>query len=376
MERQPPSPSYILDAERFPDLFQVVSRQEYTLIGPTIQNQTICYGKLETVNELPIGWTDHQQGGKYELSRRDDDAYFGYQVGPQSWKEWLFPPRQRLWKSRRDKEHQLKFEAAPLPEQRYAFLGVRSCELHAIAMQDHIFQEEEFCNPYYARRRQNTLILAVNCTQAGNNCFCGTMGTSPPITQNYDWVMTEILAPTHCFLVEAGSEAGEAIVQELQLPEASVTQNQTAHEAVASVKDQAIRPFETKDLRNLLYDNLEHSQWDEVAQRCLSCANCTLVCPTCFCSTVEDVSDISNTSTQRWQRWDSCFSLDFSYIHGGTVRTSVKSRYRQWLTHKFAGWQDQFGSLGCVGCGRCITWCPVGIDITEILAALQDSPTN
>ena len=76
---------------------------------------------------------------------------------------------------------------------------------------------------------------------------------------------------------------------------------------------------------------------------------------------------------ERWRKWDSCFTLDFSYIHGGSVRTSAAARYRQWLSHKLATWIDQFGSSGCVGCGRCITWCPVGIDITEEVAAIRAS---
>jgi ferredoxin len=133
------------------------------------------------------------------------------------------------------------------------------------------------------------------------------------------------------------------------------------------------RALDTSDLKGLLYGNLEHPRWDEVSQRCLTCGNCTLVCPTCFCSTVEDVTDLSGTETERTRRWDSCFSLDHSYIHGGSVRDSGRARYRQWMTHKLATWFDQFGSSGCVGCGRCITWCPVGIDITEEVRAIRAS---
>jgi formate hydrogenlyase subunit 6/NADH:ubiquinone oxidoreductase subunit I len=134
-----------------------------------------------------------------------------------------------------------------------------------------------------------------------------------------------------------------------------------------------IRHLDTAGLRDLLYENFEHPRWDNVAARCLSCANCTMVCPTCFCTTVEDVSDISGNHAERWRRWDSCFTQSFSYIHGGSVRTSAKSRYRQWMTHKLASWTDQFGTSGCVGCGRCITWCPVGIDITEEVRAIRES---
>jgi sulfhydrogenase subunit beta (sulfur reductase) len=96
-----------------------------------------------------------------------------------------------------------------------------------------------------------------------------------------------------------------------------------------------------------------------------------MVCPTCFCTSVEDSTDVDGDGVVRVQRWDSCFTVDYSYIHGGSVRSSDRSRYRQWMTHKLSTWFDQFGSSGCVGCGRCITWCPVGIDITEEVAAIR-----
>ena len=131
------------------------------------------------------------------------------------------------------------------------------------------------------------------------------------------------------------------------------------------------RTLDTDGIKELLYGSYEHRRWDDVAARCLACANCTLVCPTCFCATVEDVTDLTGDHAERWRRWDSCFTLEHSYLHGGSVRTSTRARYRQWLTHKLATWIDQFGTSGCVGCGRCITWCPVAIDITAEVAAIR-----
>lgn len=142
---------------------------------------------------------------------------------------------------------------------------------------------------------------------------------------------------------------------------------------VARTAETLTRTLDTDGIRDLLFDNLDHPRWDEVASRCLACTNCTLVCPTCFCSTVEDTTDLTGGVAERWQTWDSCFTMDFSYIHGGSVRKTHRARYRQWLTHKLASWIDQFGTSGCVGCGRCITWCPVGIDLTEEVRALRES---
>ena len=136
------------------------------------------------------------------------------------------------------------------------------------------------------------------------------------------------------------------------------------------------RSLDTDGLKELLQGNPNHPRWDDVAARCLTCANCTMVCPTCFCTTVEDHTDLTGADRRAGRKWDSCFTLDFSYIHGGSVRNRSKSRYRQWMTHKLASWIDQFGTSGCVGCGRCITWCPVGIDITAEVAAIRATPAR
>jgi len=144
-----------------------------------------------------------------------------------------------------------------------------------------------------------------------------------------------------------------------------------ADEAVARAASQ-VRSVEREGLHELLTENFNHPRWEDVAKRCLTCGNCTMVCPTCFCTTIEDTSDLTGAHAERWRKWDSCFTQALSYIHGGSVRQSVKSRYRQWMTHKLASWTDQFGGTGCVGCGRCITWCPAGIDITEEARAIRD----
>ena len=131
------------------------------------------------------------------------------------------------------------------------------------------------------------------------------------------------------------------------------------------------RKLQMDDLPALLEDRLELHHWNEVAKRCLSCGNCTQVCPTCFCWDAVDHTDLLATSTFRDRVWDSCFNPQYSYVFGGSTRPTIKSRYRQWLTHKLGTWKQQYGIFGCTGCGRCITWCPVGIDLTEEIPALR-----
>jgi formate hydrogenlyase subunit 6/NADH:ubiquinone oxidoreductase subunit I len=200
------------------------------------------------------------------------------------------------------------------------------------------------------------------------------MATGPKATAGFDLSLTEVIEEgRHYFIAETGTSAGRDLLAEIAHRDATYEESQSANHAVENAARQMGRSMETNGLKELLYRNYENARWDEVAGRCLTCANCTMVCPTCFCSTVEDVTDLTGEHAERWRKWDSCFTMDFSYLHGGSVRASARSRYRQWMTHKLATWQDQFGTSGCVGCGRCITWCPVGIDITEEARAIRDS---
>jgi sulfhydrogenase subunit beta (sulfur reductase) len=258
---------------------------------------------------------------------------------------------------------------------KYAFIGVRACELQAIAVQDRVFMQGPYMDLPYAARRQNAFFVAVNCGQAGGTCFCVSMQAGPKAESGFDLALTELLDNSrHEFVVEVGSAAGVEVLEQVPHRPATDDERARATAVVAQTRQQMGRHLETDGIKELLLSNLNHSRWDDVAQRCLTCGNCTMVCPTCFCTTVEDHSDLSGTSASRVRKWDSCFTLDHSFIHGGSVRSTPRSRYRQWMTHKLATWIDQFGTSGCVGCGRCITWCPVGIDITVEVAAIRADP--
>ncbi|MDJ0677925.1 MAG: 4Fe-4S dicluster domain-containing protein [Calothrix sp. MO_167.B42] len=363
----------IIDRQNLQQLLDVLAQQEYQLIGPTMAEGAIVYDEIYQVEDFPIGWTDEQDGGTYRLKPRDDGAVFGYSVGPHSWKKYLFPPRVRLWSAQRQNQEIQVTPETPDSTKR-ALIGVRACELNAIAIQDRVFMEGVAVDPYYQASRSNIFIVAVNCAQAGKTCFCVSMETGPKANQGFDLALTEVLSPQrHYFVVEVGSEAGAQVLSQVSHSPATHEEQVTADEIVAQTAQNMGRKLDTAGIKELLYDNLEHPQWDDVASRCLTCGNCTLVCPTCFCSTVEDVTDLTGDHAERWRQWDSCFSVDFSYLHGGSVRNSVKSRYRQWMTHKLASWIEQFGTSGCVGCGRCITWCPVAIDITQEVKAIKES---
>ncbi len=360
-----------LDRAAFARVFEVLRQRGYTVIGPTIDQEAIVYGQIDGVDDLPQGWTDEQEPGKYRLKPRDDEALFGYVVGPHSWKRYLFPPHAKL--SEADKtENGWQFRVTEDEPPKHAFLGVRACELAAMHVQDRVFLSGEYIDPIYQRRRSEALIIAVNCTQAASTCFCTSMETGPRCTSGFDIALTEL---KDGFTAESATAEGAEILEALNTSDADIDQLQAAQAARQQAVAQIERRMDPTGLRDLLLSNLEHPRWADVAERCLSCTNCTMVCPTCFCSSVEEVADLAGEHAERHRHWDSCFNVDFSYMNGGDVRNQIRSRYRQWLTHKLGSWVDQFGTSGCVGCGRCITWCPVGIDLTEEVAAIRgDSP--
>lgn len=340
----------------------------YQVIGPKVESAAIVYAEIRDQNELPKGWTEEQSPGKYRLKRRDDEHLFGFNVGPHSWKSYLFPPHAVVATADRTPQGWQMRDTVD-QEKPFALLGVRACELAAMAVQDRTFIHDHYIDPIYAVRRQTALIIAVNCTQAASTCFCTSMNTGPRCLTGFDLALTEV---DHGFTIEVGSSRGRQIIGGVPVRPLSHDQLDQAEVARGRAAAEITKRLDTTDIRNLLLRNLDHPRWADVGNRCLSCTNCTMVCPTCFCHSVADVSDLSGDHVDRVRQWDSCFNSNFSYMNGGLVRGDIRSRYRQWLTHKLASWIDQFDTSGCVGCGRCITWCPVGIDLTEEVAAIRE----
>ncbi|MDH6127310.1 4Fe-4S dicluster domain-containing protein [Kitasatospora sp. GP82] len=368
----PAADDAVIGREGLAALVDVLRARGFTVIGPTVRGGAIVLDELESAESLPYGWGVELEAGQYRLRERADGAAFANAAGPQSWKTFLHPARVRQWRAERS-DGQLTFETDDTPPPRFAFLGVRPCDLRAIAIQDRVLATGRHADPVYQGRRSGAFLVSVECTEPGATCFCVSMGTGPAAGPGYDLVLTELADEGgHRFWIRSGSPEGAEVLAELPGRIADDAIREAAREGVSAAADRMGRAMPSVDLHRLMAGTLEAPRWDDVASRCLTCGNCTMVCPTCFCTTTEDVTDLTGDHAERWRLWDSCFDLDHSYLHGGPVRPSSRSRYRQWLTHKLGTWYDQFGSSGCVGCGRCIVWCPVAIDITEEAAALHD----
>lgn len=366
-------PQVFLPHAALGDLVQQLRAQGYTVIARVVRDGVACFAPIQSAGELAKGLRDEQAGGHYRLVPGDAGLLFEHVVGPDGPKGYLFPPSQELLSFHVEGESFVLDTATP-QVQKLAFLGIRPCELAAIRIQDKVFGLEDTrpmrCESevYYAESRRQAVTIVANCVRPGGTCFCVSMGTGPEATEGFDLAMTEL---RDGFVMTIGSQTGTDLLTGLPTRPPSSTELELAELKMSQAREHMGRALDTAGLPDLLRQTIEHPYWDEVATRCLSCGNCTLVCPTCFCSTVQDSSDLKGVQATRTRQWESCFTHQFSYMTAGPARHTIRGRYRHWLRHKLGTWHEQFGCSGCVGCGRCITWCPVGIDLTREAARLR-----
>ncbi len=370
-----PDVPMILELPQVQALVDALRERGHRVLGPTRKDDVIVLGEITGLDDLPRGWGDLQEPGRYRLRPRDDGALFGFATTAGSAKPVLFPAEVVLWRRTRTRDGVEVTPSAPdggAGTGRVALFGIRSCDLEAIAVHDRVLDGRAVVDPDYHARREGLFVVAVSCSTPAGTCFCSSTGSGPRPRSGFDLAMTELLSGgEHRFLVEVGSPAGAEVLAEIPGRPAQPADLSAAERVEQEAVRRMGRRLDTAGLREAVYAAAGSPLWERIAARCLACTNCTLVCPTCFCTSVDDVTDLPGTGTQRRRVWDSCFTAEISALHGRSVRISTAARYRQWVTHKFASWPDQFHTAGCVGCGRCITWCPAGIDLTAEVSAVR-----
>ncbi|MFQ5644555.1 MAG: 4Fe-4S dicluster domain-containing protein [Thiogranum sp.] len=359
-----------LPREAFGELLATLRGGGYRCVAPKVRDGAIVYAELQAQDQLPTGISTRQAPGRYRVEITDSPRNFAWANGPQALKPLVFKARETLWRVDRDTDGRISFTGSSTETGPLAVIGVRSCDLAALALQDRHFLANDCVDPHYQARRAALFLVAVNCTHPSDTCFCASTGDGPAARDGFDLLMDEL---DDGFVVRAGSAAGQKILQTLPVRPATGEQNEAVTQQNRQATECQTRQLPSGNLEQVLFENLDHPHWQTVAERCLSCGNCTSVCPTCFCYSEQDAGTLDPGHSTHIREWDSCFTQGHSYIHGLTIRADTRLRYRQWLTHKLGSWHSQYGRSGCVGCGRCISWCPVGIDLTEEVTAIVGS---
>ena len=365
--------TFRLPSGRLDDLIGALRTGGRTVVGPVVADGALRMDAIERAAELPFGWTASSVPGIVRLERAeptDRAATRAFDSGPtgSGIKAWTFPSRVDALGFETADDGTVTVRVQRPAATPIAIIGARACDLAALAVHDRVLADGPAVDPDYAARRADLFIVAVECALATSTCFCTSMGTGPEVSRGADVVLSEVDGG---FVARSDSAAGARLLEGLGLEPADEVGRLAAAAQVAATRA-SIRPsVEAEGLRDRLLANLDHPRWDEIAERCLACANCTLVCPTCFCTGTAVTSDLDGRESTAARTWDSCFTAGFAQVAGGgNFRPRHRDRYRQWLTHKFGTWWDQFGMSGCVGCGRCVAWCPVGIDVREELAVI------
>lgn len=348
-------------------LIQLLTDQGYQCIGPVLRDDAIRYLPISDMGDLPVGVELQQAPAVYRLSQGSGDRLFSWANGPQALRPILFPPREVIWQAERDQSGGLEFSPGEIDAKPLAVIGLRGCDLAAMELQDRHFLSAGADDPQYRQRRDALFLIGVDCSHPSATCFCASTGDGPDIRASFDLAMSEL---EDGFVLRTGSARGAELLDRMGISAADDHQlQQSADQTRAAVAAQT-RRLPDADLHKLLFERPHHPFWQQIAERCTACGSCTSVCPTCFCFSEHAETSLDGASSQQIREWSSCFIPGHSTFCGHPVRADIASRYRQWATHKLAGWYEQFGRSGCVGCGRCISWCPVGIDITRAAASV------
>lgn len=355
---------FFLPRAQLQQLIELMQSQGYRCVGPRVRNHCIVYEDIHSQQDLPLGTQDTQSPGQYHLQQHAHSRHFSWSNGPQAIKPLTFSPHESLWQCQQTDAGDLAFNNILPAPGKTALFAVRACDLAAYRLQKEHFLKGEFPDPWFRQRAESLFILAVHCSHPSANCFCASTGDGPEATDGFDLAMHEL---DDGYVMAAGSEAGEAVIKSLQPEQASTQQLEQASVQIQQATRQQTRHLPEQDLNTVLLQQLDHPHWKAIGERCLSCGNCTAVCPSCFCHQQHDEVELPSATASHYRDWSSCFTHNHGYLAGCQLRPDSWQRYRQWLTHKFASWQEQYGRIGCTGCGRCISWCPVAIDVIEEL---------
>jgi ferredoxin len=278
----------------------------------------------------------------------------------QSLKGFFFPPREVLFESRRT-EDGLELVPSSSSDAPRVIVAARPCDVASLPVLDKLFGWD-YQDSSYFQRRQRTTIISLACDPPPKDCFCVSLGGSPAGIEGSDLLLTPLRDAYHVLII---TERGKALVEKYAqfFEESDEQHNQERARLEDEWRAQVTKEIDADRLREAL--DFDSGAWEMLAQQCVDCAICTFLCPTCHCFDIQDEGD--NAHAIRLRLWDSCARQDFTEMAVHQPRPNHFSRYRQRLMHKFKYYPENFGRVLCVGCGRCIQYCPAGVDITKAL---------
>lgn len=319
-------------------------KYEYKVIGPVKENSHYIFKEIYSSSDLQMDYpTTMLSPGKM----------------------FIYKPREDIL--RFNIESSIAIEEIKHEIEKQIIVGIHPCDMHAILYLDRVFLNG-FIDPHYKMRRENSILIAINCSQVLENCFCSSVGTGPylKVHSGYDMVLTDL---GDDYLVEIKSSRAFNIKGKEANPEIFKLKSEKEKTLLNSFR----KHIDVKGIDELFIKNLDHPVWSITAdERCLSCSNCVMVCPTCFCYDIIDEMDMNLKEIIRFRQLDACQDIKFAKVHGGNYRQRRSSRLRQFVMHNL-NYTSQYGLIKTVGCGRCITWCPTKIDLTEITKEIQRS---
>jgi sulfhydrogenase subunit beta (sulfur reductase) len=287
-------------------------------------------------------------------------------------KKIFFPPREPLYSYEKVGEEVVIKDLSEKWKKKRILFGVHSCDINALLILDGVFGGK-LKDQLYLNRRRNTLIIGMNCRSPGENCFCDAMTTGPTIKKGYDLLLTDI---GDKYYVQVGSKAGEKLLSRDLFRTATKADRKKMEAEVIRVKNKLQSDFGIDKLGEKMKGKFWSKLWEAQTKKCVLCGACNFVCPTCYCFDVVDETDLAGKKGQRVRVWDTCHFKDFATVAGGiNFRGGKVPRVKQRLYHKLCYSTEQRGVYDCVGCGRCIQFCPAKIDIREIIKDVQGETT-
>jgi sulfhydrogenase subunit beta (sulfur reductase) len=312
----------------------------------------------------PIRQNNHSL---YKSIEKAEDVCLDYRRPLKSAKEIFFPQNEVMFYFNQRTQ---KLVESVNREKKTILFGVPPCDLAGIAAQDRLFTTGAFQDVYYLRRRKQTILVGLGCPEPDDTCFCHLFEIDRLASSITDLFLTPI---GDRYFIKVQTEQGEQLVE--NLPEASPEDSKALDDLKNKPVEFKIEFIPLKDVIPFLRENFDSPVWDEISKRCIGCAACTFVCPTCHCFDITD--DVKKGMGRRVRTWDGCMFPKFTlHASGHNPRTAAAQRMRQRFLHKFSYFVDNQGVISCTGCGRCIAVCPVNMDIRETLKKLIEAASE